>query len=369
MNIYLIYPDEVAPCYPGKAGAGARPVSGPSKKQDTGGGSRRRGKPNLVAAHPKPSWVMRTCSALWPALAIALSLLGSPLRADFAYVPNQGDNTVSGYTIDPSTGALTALPASFLFNVGANVPRSVVVVPNGKFLYVAGFNGVKAYTRDQSTGAVTGEISGSPFAAGLGPISMAVFPNGKFLYVANNGDATVSAFTIDRRTGALTVISGSTLPTGSDSRSVAVDPSGNFAYAAVQAGVLGFTIDPRTGALTVTSVFGSALGPDSVAVDPSGKFAYAANVFGNDPFGTVSAFTINAATGALTPITSSPFAAGSLPVDVAVDPSGKFVYVANLFGNNVSGYTINPKTGALTAISGSPFAAGSGPSSVAFATN
>jgi 6-phosphogluconolactonase (cycloisomerase 2 family) len=81
----------------------------------------------------------------------------------------------------------------------------------------------------------------------------------------------------------------------------------------------------------------------------------------------VSGYTINATTGALTPIGGSPFAAGSAPNSVAVDPTGKFAYVANPNSNNVSGYTIDPTTGALTAIGGSPFAAGSAPSSVAVA--
>lgn len=37
---------------------------------------------------------------------------------------------------------------------------------------------------------------------------------------------------------------------------------------------------------------------------------------------------------------------------VAVDPTGKFAYVANQ-GGTVSAYTIDPSTGALTAITGS----------------
>jgi YVTN family beta-propeller protein len=44
----------------------------------------------------------------------------------------------------------------------------------------------------------------------------------------------------------------------------------------------------------------------------------------------------------------------------------QFVYVANLFDNNISGYTIDPTTGALTAIAGSPFAGGTRPISIAF---
>jgi DNA-binding beta-propeller fold protein YncE len=54
-----------------------------------------------------------------------------------------------------------------------------------------------------------------------------------------------------------------------------------------------------------------------VAVDPTGKFAYVANAFGNN----VSAYSIGA-NGALTPVTGSPFAAGTAPFSVAVDPTG-----------------------------------------------
>jgi YVTN family beta-propeller protein len=80
---------------------------------------------------------------------------------------------------------------------------------------------------------------------------------------------------------------------------------------------------------------------------------------------SVSGYTINPATGALTAIVGSPFAAGDSPYFVAVDSSGKFAYVANTDGSNVSGYTINPVTGALTAIAGSPFLTGAAPVSVA----
>jgi hypothetical protein len=47
-----------------------------------------------------------------------------------------------------------------------------------------------------------------------------------------------------------------------------------------------------------------------------------------------------------------------------VDPTGKFAYVANFFGNNISGYSIG-SDGALTPVPGSPFAAGINPASVA----
>jgi hypothetical protein len=96
-------------------------------------------------------------------------------------------------------------------------------------------------------------------------------------------------------------------------------------------------------------------------VDPSGEFAY---VTGNNAY--VSGYTINPGTGALMAIAGSPFPAGSEPISMAVDPSGKFAYVADRDWPKVSGYTINPRTGALTAIAGSPFRTGAGePFSVA----
>jgi hypothetical protein len=55
-----------------------------------------------------------------------------------------------------------------------------------------------------------------------------------------------------------------------------------------------------------------------LAVDPSGKFVYVGNFSSSTAPSTVSGFTINPATGALAPITGSPFAAGSNPVSVAV---------------------------------------------------
>jgi DNA-binding beta-propeller fold protein YncE/tetratricopeptide (TPR) repeat protein len=145
--------------------------------------------------------------------------------------------------------------------------------------------------------------------------------------------------------------------------SVTVDPSGKFAYVANTSSnnVSAFTIDVATGALTavVGSPFAAGASPTSVTVHP-GKFAYVANVGSKN----VSVFTINAATGALTAVPRSPFTAGMGPFSVTVDPSGKFAYVANVSSNNVSAFTIKATTGALTAVAGSPFAAGTAPRSV-----
>jgi 6-phosphogluconolactonase len=54
---------------------------------------------------------------------------------------------------------------------------------------------------------------------------------------------------------------------------------------------------------------------------------------------------------------------GAGPISVTVDPSGKFVYVANLASDNVSVFAIDSNTGVLTLVA-QPVAAGSSPSGV-----
>lgn len=79
------------------------------------------------------------------------------------------------------------------------------------------------------------------------------------------------------------------------------------------------------------------------------KFAYAANFSSNN----ISAYTIDATTGVLTPVSGSPFAEAPGPQEIAVDPSGKFICVTHFGCACISGWTINATTGSLTAIPGS----------------
>jgi 6-phosphogluconolactonase (cycloisomerase 2 family) len=84
--------------------------------------------------------------------------------------------------------------------------------------------------------------------------------------------------------------------------------------------------------------------PFALAVDPSGSFVYVANVNSS----TVSIYTIDPLSGKLIPNTqAASIATGAGPVAVATDPSGKFVYVVDQFASDISIYAINPD-GSLT---------------------
>lgn len=143
-----------------------------------------------------------------------------------------------------------------------------------------------------------------------------------------------------------------------------------YAYATDQNAnaVFGYRVG-ATGALTALAPPSHAAGanPIGVAIDPTGHFMYVANVLSN----TVSGYQI-ASNGSLTTIPGSPFATGSGPGWVTVDPTGRYVYVANCArlcsgsgDGNVSGYAINRTTGALTPVPGSPFTADQVPYAIA----
>jgi 6-phosphogluconolactonase (cycloisomerase 2 family) len=87
---------------------------------------------------------------------------------------------------------------------------------------------------------------------------------------------------------------------------------------------------------------------------------YAANVTSNND---VAAYAITPSSGALA-LAGSPVGAGALPVGIAMDPSGLFVYVTNDNSNDVSVYSVG-SSGLLTPVGGAPFAAGSQPRSIA----
>ena len=149
--------------------------------------------------------------------------------------------------------------------------------------------------------------------------------------------------------------------------SIAPGPGGTyFVYVANQDSdtISAYAMNAATGALTAVagSPFDNGPGsnPMNVCADPAGKFLYVAN-----QAGSVSAYAIDAASGALAPVPGSPFAAGSNSKAIAIDPTGKFLYAVNYDSDTISAYAIDAASGALAPVSGSPFAAGADPVSAA----
>jgi 6-phosphogluconolactonase (cycloisomerase 2 family) len=98
-----------------------------------------------------------------------------------------------------------------------------------------------------------------------------------------------------------------------------------------------YSINQLTGALTqIATAIATGNNPRCIAVDPTGKYVYVTTYNG----GTISQFLINQSTGVLTAIAAE-IATGNNPYGVVVDPTGRFVYTANNSDNTVSHFTIN----------------------------
>ncbi len=166
----------------------------------------------------------------------------------------------------------------------------------------------------------SGELSpvpGSPFATDQAPFSIAADPSGAVLYTANVGTmfsatvppGTISAFTIDPSTGALTPVAGNPQPIEAQGQ-ISISPRGKLLFVPVPNGVSVYAIDITTGTLTEVagSPFSAGNNPSSVNIDPTGGTVYVVN----EDSANVSGFTLGS-TGALTPLAGSPFPAATNP--------------------------------------------------------
>jgi len=282
----------------------------------------------------------------------------------FAYVTNNSSGNVSAYVIDPVSGALSEITTS-PFSAGTG-PFAIAIDPAGKVAVVANENSdnVSTYVIDAAKGGLT-PAAGSPFTAGSAPVSVAIDASGKYAYVANTSANSISAFSINGTTGVLSPVAGGPFAAGSFPVSVAADASGKFLYASNEGSssetITGYAIDAATGKLTAMESVRArgqgrtiALSGGSTGVTYTPKHAYVANFGGNN----VTAYSVNAATGGLTTVAGSPFAAGSSPPTVTADPSGKFLYAVDAAGGTISAFAVDPASGGLTPVPGSPFAGG-----------
>jgi 6-phosphogluconolactonase len=247
-----------------------------------------------------------------PPGGIAIDPLG---KNAYVISADQGNNIAElfGFSIDPTTHGLTALPNQPMQLSG--VPHDITVDPSGAFVYIT-FEStpgdeIAGFSRDPNTGLLS-VLSGSPFANNGGDSAQGirVTPNGEFVIVANQATSNVSILALASGTGALTNVSG--------------------------------------------SPFASGTQPAPVAIDPSSNLVFVGDTGGN----TLSAYTIDNA-GTLMPVAGTPLSLGtnSQPGSIAVDPADKFIYVS-IVPREVAGFTLNPSTGALTPITGSPFSVG-----------
>jgi 6-phosphogluconolactonase len=279
-----------------------------------------------------------------------------------------GGPNVTSFLVDQKTGTLTANTGQTL----PVPPRKVAAAPGGGTsgsgccVYVipdpsANAAQMFAFSINKFNGALTLAPNQPSTLLGV-PHDIAIAPNGGWIGLTFDGSSggEIDIVGRDPSTGGLTFPPPPTSPTSSGGNSpqgIRVTPDGNFVVVVNQAtnSVSVFSLNSGTGALTEVSGSPFATGnlPNPVAIDPSSKFVFV----GNTGAGSLSAYTIDSAGGLKLTGTPIQLAANSQPSSIAVDPAGKFVYVS-IVPQQIAGFTIDPTTGALTPISGSPFSVG-----------
>ena len=108
----------------------------------------------------------------------------------------------------------------------------------------------------------------------------------------------------------------------------------------VEAGLYTMKMDMQTGVLSKEHQFGDVVAPNFLVLSPDGQFLYSVNRTESwDDQGAVSAFAVNSETGALTFLNEVP-SAGQGPCYINIDPTGRFIVVANYSSGTVALYPI-----------------------------
>jgi len=287
---------------------------------------------------------------------------------DYLYVANSNNTFLAGFAVS-SSGTLSVLSNS-PYNNGV-AAESLAVTPANSFLYAGTTNGIYGYTIN-SDGSITVVNSGNPLAQDLVPTAMQVDSTGSYL-LAVGISTTIQAQAIGiyqiSSAGLLTALTGSPLAlyTGNGSTATVVAPTGmlitpNNSYVYASLGSLGVQVlTLGTGGALSTGTAATILAPLStstspsdagVASDPNSLFLFVAELNTG-----LREFSIGTG-GSLKEVSGSPYAVGTGPTSVLLDPTGSYVYVANKGSNNISAFTLTAASGKLTAVAGQPFASG-----------
>jgi hypothetical protein len=218
-----------------------------------------------------------------------------------------------------------------------------------------GPNKIYGFRIDHTTGALT-LLQGFPMdSGGTGNFAShsehVKYFNGR-LYVINQGSDTLSAFTVNLGSGALTPMPFSPISLGDNNGvCVTVHPSGSPVIVANGSGsVSSFVVTPTTATAAPGSPYSTGgVRPFSCAFSNTGSFAYVGANLG------IAAFSVSIASGILTPLAGSPFEPDGIPLGLATDSSGR-LFAAEAFDDQVKVYTTSG--GVPTAVSGNPFPAG-----------
>lgn len=248
------------------------------------------------------------------------AIAATPPKEYFVYFGTYTNKTQSKgiyrARLDVATGKLS--PAEVAAE--CNDPSFVAVHPNGKFLYAIDERadpaktpgrGVSAYAIDPKTGALT--LLNEQSCGGPGPAHLAVDRAGKCVLVANYAGGSAAALPIgaDGRIGPPASViqhKGSSVNPQRQkephAHMIETSPDNRFAFVPDLGldKLMAYKLDPAKASLTANEPAFAPLppgsGPRHIAFSPNGKFAYVIN----EMLCTMAVFSYDAARGAFTDV-------------------------------------------------------------------
>jgi|GEM_PF-228866 len=310
------------------------------------------------------------------------------------YVSNHDDSDVVELTVG-TDGKLYPVNT---YNTTGSFPTALAVSADGKYLYAA-YTYQKGYTTaSPGPGGITiypinsDSSLGTPvdFPVGRTPVAITVSSKptssgANAVYVAaqdsaaTNGASTTSvttlnlfAFAASTTDGTLSVLPGETIvagnapslgyATGLQPSGLLEDVAGAHLYVTDYANntITTYSIaangvpSPQDQGISPGGIAATGTGPLGMAIDPTGKYLYVANYTS----GTVSGYTFSGDGDPVPSTVAASTEAGTGTNCVTIEPSqGIYLYASGMLSNNITGEQIIPADGSLKPIIGSPYSA------------
>jgi len=297
-----------------------------------------------------------------------------PVKKDFfafagTYTAKTQSKGIYSFRYDATTGKLTAIGLA----AETPDPSFVAIHPSGKFLYAVNESGKSSFVTSFSLDAKTGSLTQLNQVSALGedPCYIAFDKTGKYILVANYTSGTLAVFPIlaDGKIGekaALNQDSGKLGPNkerqeGPHAHWIETSADNRYALAADLGldQILIFQFDSAKGTLGPHIPPGATLkagsGPRHAIFSPNGKFLFVVSELNS----TATSFSYDPKKGDLKQVNSvstlpAEFSGRNDVAEVAIHPSGRFLYVSNRGLDNIAIFDIDPKKGTLAQIGAIP---------------
>lgn len=273
--------------------------------------------------------------------------------------PNSGG--VSAFSIDQATGKLTFL--NEVASRGAD-PCYIIVDKAGKHVLVANYTGGSVAVFPIDADGKLGEATAFIQHTGHGPNaqrqegphahSIDLSPDNRFAFVDDLGLDETFVYKYDATKGTLTPNDPPyvKLDPGAGPRHFVLAPSGKFAYVIAEIGstVTALSVNLKSGTLnrlqtlsTLPADFKGENDDAEIHIAPSGKFLYASSR-GHD---SITIFAIDPVKGTLNKV-DDVSTEGKIPRSFEIDPTGNYLFAENEKSNDIVVFRIDQKTGRLT---------------------